>query len=293
MRGVMTKVLFVDDEPDIELLTKQKYRKQVAEGVFDVLFALNGEEALQVINENPDLEVVVTDINMPQMDGLVLLDKLKEANPAIKTIVVSAYGDTNMLRAAMNKGAYDFVTKPINFTELGTLIETTLGLCRNIKTPLYTYQLHLAAAFPHRLDLNYPHQRAMVLWDAFELDKEHLIAFGVSALPSPIPSELAITIIHGLLRASLQENPELSLEAFEKKLSLINPSLKAHLLISQYNKNTHAFSFRTNGEFKVTHRVGQDEISLKPSQTALLNLGDVVTLEEMDSGTSLSLSCLK
>lgn len=289
----MSKVLFVDDEPDIELLTKQKYRKQVAEGVFNVLFALNGEEALQIIKENPDLQVVITDINMPQMDGLVLLDKLKEANPAIKTIVVSAYGDTNTLRAAMNKGAYDFVTKPINFTELGTLIETTLGLCRSNKKPLYTYQLHLAASFPPRLDLNYPHQLAMVLWDAFERDKEHLIAFGVSVLPSPIPSELAISIIHGLLRTSLQENPELSLEAFEKKLSLVTPSLKAYLLISQYHKGTHAFSFRTNGEFKVTHRVEDNEASLYPSQTALLNLGDVVTLEETVSSTSFSLSCLK
>ena len=289
----MTKVLFVDDEPDIELLTKQKYRKQVAEGVFDVLFALNGEEALQVIKENPDLEVVVTDINMPQMDGLVLLDRLKEANPAIKTIVVSAYGDTHMLRSAMNKGAYDFVTKPINYTELGTLIETTLGLCRSNKTPLYTYQLHLAAAFPPRLDLNYLHQRAMVLWDAFERDKEHLMAFGASVLPSPIPSELAVSIAHGLLRASLQENPELSLEEFERKLALINPSLKAHILISQYHKGTHAFSFRTNGEYKVSHRTGQDETALKPFQTALLNLGDVATLEETASGTSLSLSCLQ
>ncbi|MBX9786151.1 MAG: response regulator [Alphaproteobacteria bacterium] len=289
----MTKVLFVDDEPDIELLTKQKYRKQVAEGVFDVLFALNGEEALQVIKENPDLEVVVTDINMPQMDGLVLLDKLKEANPAIKTIVVSAYGDTNMLRAAMNKGAYDFVTKPINFTELGTLIETTLDLCRNSKTPLYTYQLLLAASFLPRLDLNYPHHQAMVLWDAFELDKEHLIAFGVSVLPSPLPSELAVSISHGLLRASLQENPELSLDAFDRKLALVNPSLKAHVLISQYHKGTHAFFYHTHGEYKVSHRTGQDETALQPSQTALLSLGDVVTLEEAASGTSLSLSCLK
>jgi len=289
----MTKVLFVDDEPDIELLTKQKYRKQVAEGIFDVLFALNGEEALQVIKENPDLEVVVTDINMPQMDGLVLLDRLKEVNPAIKTIVVSAYGDTNMLRSAMNKGAYDFVTKPINYTELGTLIETTLGLCRNNKMPLFTYQLHLATAFPPRLDLNYPHQRAMVLWDAFERDKEHLIAFGVSVLPSPIPSELAVSIIHGLLRTSLHESLEISLEEFEKKLALVNPSLKAHVLISQYHKGTHAFSFRANGEYKVSHRTGQDETALQPSQTALLNLGDVVTLEEVASGTSLSLSCLQ
>ncbi|KAB2833236.1 MAG: response regulator, partial [Caedimonadaceae bacterium] len=267
----------------------QKYRKQVAEGVFDVLFALNGEEALQVIKENPDLEVVVTDINMPQMDGLVLLDKLKETNPAIKAIVVSAYGDTNMLRAAMNKGAYDFVTKPINFTELGILIETTLGLCKNNKTPLYTYQLHLAATFPPCMNLNYPHQRAMILWDAFELDKEHLVSLGVSALLSPIPNELAVGIIHGLLRASLQENPELSLKEFERKLSFINPSLKAHLLISQYHKGTHTFSFHTNGEYKVSHRTGQQgEMALKPSRTTLLNFGDVVTLEEAISGTSLS-----
>ena len=197
----MAKILFVDDEPDIELLTKQKYRKQIANGAFELFFALNGEEALHIIKNTPDLKVMVTDINMPQMDGLVLLDKVKEANPRIKTIVLSAYGDTQTLRTAMNKGAYDFVTKPINFTELGTLIEKTLTQCKEEPIPLFTYQLILASAFPKRVDLNSPHQKTFVLWDAFDFDKEHLLSFALSVLPSPLPIELATTAAHSLLRS--------------------------------------------------------------------------------------------
>src|SRR3990167_1240510 len=226
----MAKILFVDDEPDIELLTKQKYRKQIANGAFELFFALNGEEALHIIKNTPDLKVMVTDINMPQMDGLVLLDKVKEANPRIKTIVLSAYGDTQNLRTAMNKGAYDFVTKPINFTELGTLIEKTLTQCKEEPIPLFTYQLILASAFPKRVDLNSPHQKTFVLWDAFDFDKEHLLSFALSVLPSPLPIELATTAAHSLLRSSLGENPNLSLKEFEKKLSTINPALIANTI---------------------------------------------------------------
>src|SRR3990167_8238998 len=192
----MAKVLFVDDEPDIELLARQKFRKQVADGDFELLFALNGEEALDVIKTTPDLAVIVTDINMPQMDGLALLEKVKEANPAVKTIILSAYGDTHTLRSAMNKGAYDFVTKPINFTELGTLIEATLKHSKDDISPLYTYQLILADSLPARVDLNIPHQRTPVLWDAFDLDKDHILAFGLSLLPSCLPIDLAITATH-------------------------------------------------------------------------------------------------
>lgn len=289
----MAKILFVDDEPDIELLTQQKYRKQVAEGVFELFYALNGQEALEIIKHTPDIKVIITDINMPHMDGLVLLDKVKEVNPGIKTIVLSAYGDTKTLRSAMNKGAYDFVTKPINFTELGDLIEETLAHCKDSHPPLFTYQLVLASAFPQRVDLNSPHQKAFVLWDAFDFDKEHLLSFGISVLPSLFPIELATTAAHSLLRSLLDENPELSLKDFEKKLSCINPALKAYALISQYHKKTHAFSFRTNGEFKATHISGEEKVDLDPSQTALLNLGDVIHLEHTFSGSSLSLSCIE
>lgn len=289
----MAKILFVDDEPDIELLTQQKYRKQIAEGVFELLYALNGQEALNIIKNTPDIKVMITDINMPQMDGLVLLDKVKEVNPCIKTIVLSAYGDTQTLRSAMNKGAYDFVTKPINFTELGDLIEKTLTHCNETQPPLFTYQLILASAFPKRIDLNSPHQKAFVLWDAFDFDKEHLLSFAISILPSLFPIELATTAAHSLLRSSLDENSELSFIDFEKKLSRINPVLKAYALISQYHKKTHAFSFRTNGEFKAMHVSGEEKVDLDASEIALLNLGDVIHLEHTFSGSSLSLSCIE
>ena len=199
-----------------------------------------------------------------------------------------------------NHNAFDYLGREFHitfFAPLGISTDaepsamTVVNLIKRIKKE--KIHVMLAATFPPYMNLNYPHQRAMILWDAFELDKERLISLGVSALLSPIPNELAVGIIHGLLRASLQENPELSLKEFERKLSLINPSLKAHLLISQYHKGTHTFSFHTNGEYKVNHRTGQDETTLKPSQTSLLNLGDIITLEETASGASLSLSCLK
>ncbi len=123
----MAKVLLVDDEPDIELLATQKFRKQIASGMFELLFAQNGREALDMIKQDPEIAVVVSDVNMPEMDGLTLLDKLKEINPSVKTIVVTAYGDTKTLQAAMNKGAVDFETKPINFNTLGESIERVLN----------------------------------------------------------------------------------------------------------------------------------------------------------------------
>jgi DNA-binding NtrC family response regulator len=123
----MAKVLLVDDEPDIELLAKQKFRKQIASGTFEILFAQNGREALDMVRGDPEIAVVVSDVNMPEMDGLTLLDKLKEINPAVKTIVVTAYGDTNTINAAMDKGAVDFETKPINFNTLGESIERVLN----------------------------------------------------------------------------------------------------------------------------------------------------------------------
>jgi len=87
----MAKILIVDDEPDIELLAKQKFRKQISNGTFELLFAQNGQEALDLIKKQSNISVVVSDVNMPQMDGLTLIDKLKQVSPTTKTIIVSAY----------------------------------------------------------------------------------------------------------------------------------------------------------------------------------------------------------
>ncbi len=121
------KILVVDDEIDLEPLVRQKFRRQIREGVYDFLFAFNGLEALAKLLEYPEIGIILSDINMPEMDGLTLLTKLKELkNPGLKTVIVSAYGDMDNIRTAMNRGAFDFVTKPVNFEDLEITINKTL-----------------------------------------------------------------------------------------------------------------------------------------------------------------------
>jgi len=114
----------VDDEPDMEMLIRQKFRRQIRGGEYDFIFAINGLEALTKMVENPDVSLILSDINMPEMDGLTLLTKLNELkNPTLRTVIVSAYGDMENIRTAMNRGAYDFATKPIDFEDLEITIK--------------------------------------------------------------------------------------------------------------------------------------------------------------------------
>ena len=129
-------ILVVDDEPDLEALVLQKFRHQIREGTIAFLFARDGVEALAALKANDGIDLVVTDINMPRMDGLSLLQKLQEGDEHISTIIVSAYGDMTNIRTAMNRGAFDFVTKPIDFLDLETTIAKTIrhiGLLREAR----------------------------------------------------------------------------------------------------------------------------------------------------------------
>jgi adenylate cyclase len=119
-------ILVVDDEPDLELLVSHKFRRQIRNGVYSFLFAGDGEQALCVLRESPTVDLILSDINMPRMDGLTLLRKLKAVDAELRAIVVSAYGDMANIRTAMNLGAVDFVTKPIDFEGLTATIERTL-----------------------------------------------------------------------------------------------------------------------------------------------------------------------
>jgi adenylate cyclase len=119
-------ILVVDDEPDLEALVLQKFRRQIREGTVAFVFAHDGLEALQKIDAHPDVDMVVSDINMPRMDGLSLLAKLQEADDKKSTIIVSAYGDMSNIRTAMNRGAFDFLTKPIDFSDLEATIDKTI-----------------------------------------------------------------------------------------------------------------------------------------------------------------------
>lgn len=123
----MAKILVADDEPDLEALIKQKFRKKIRENSYEFVFAENGKDALEKLEDNPDVDIVLSDINMPEMDGLTFLTHLKESNSLIKAVIVSAYGDMENIRTAMNRGAFDFITKPINFEDLAVTMDKTIS----------------------------------------------------------------------------------------------------------------------------------------------------------------------
>jgi adenylate cyclase len=128
-----SKILVVDDEPDLELLISQRFRRDIRDGTFIFRFARDGQEALDTLQAEPDIELVLSDINMPGMDGLVLLSRLRENTAMVKAVIVSAYGDMANIRTAMNRGAFDFLTKPIDFTDLDLTIHKTLTEIRQLR----------------------------------------------------------------------------------------------------------------------------------------------------------------
>jgi adenylate cyclase len=120
------KILAVDDEADFELLIRQRFRRQVRAGEFELRFARHGEEALAALAAEPDIDLMLLDINMPVMDGLTLLAELRQRQSPVRAIIVSAYGDMTNIRTAMNRGAFDFVTKPVDLNDLQITMRKTL-----------------------------------------------------------------------------------------------------------------------------------------------------------------------
>ena len=121
------KILVVDDEPDLEPLVLQRMRRRIRSGQYSFVFAQNGVEALDRLREEENIDMVISDINMPQMDGLTLLEQIPKVDPNVRSIIISAYGDMKNIRTAMNRGAFDFVTKPLDFDDLQITIDRTLA----------------------------------------------------------------------------------------------------------------------------------------------------------------------
>ena len=120
------KILVVDDEPDLEDLVKQRMRREIRSGRYSFVFARNGVEALERLKANNDIDIVITDINMPEMDGLTLLEQIPAYDPKLRCVIVSAYGDMKNIRTAMNRGAFDFLNKPIDFEDLRLTIDKSI-----------------------------------------------------------------------------------------------------------------------------------------------------------------------
>ena len=153
-------ILVVDDEPDLEPLIKQRMRPHIRSGQYSFLFASDGNEAVDILSEDGRIDMVVTDINMPGMDGLTLLGRISAINPDIKSIVVSAYGDMGNIRTAMNRGAFDFVTKPLDFKDFEVTIERTQAHIAQWKEALQSRDRLIA--LQNQLDLANNMQQAIL-----------------------------------------------------------------------------------------------------------------------------------
>ena len=193
-------MLVVDDEPDLELLLRQKFRRAIRKGELAITFATDGRDALACLEKDPTLEIVLTDINMPGMDGLTLLRHIQELERLLKVVVVSAYGDISNIRTAMNRGAFDFIVKPIDFEDLQTTVDRThrelVALRKSLETEKQYHQvqrdLEIASriqqsvlpttfpAFPGRADFDLYATLIPALevggdlYDFFLLDEHHL-----------------------------------------------------------------------------------------------------------------------
>jgi sigma-B regulation protein RsbU (phosphoserine phosphatase) len=219
------KILFVDDEPDLEPLILQKFRKRIRDGELELSFAQNGEEALGKLLEDDEIEIVFSDINMPVMDGLTLLTRIGALNRTLKTIIVSAYDDMQNIRAAMNRGAFDFLTKPIDFQDFEQTLSKTKTELQSIrdshiqKEQLIELQGELSVAsriqqsilpciFP--VTPEYEIFAAMLparlvggdFYDFFTLDP-HRVAFAVGDVSGKgVPAAIFMAVCRTLLRAT-------------------------------------------------------------------------------------------
>jgi two-component system, response regulator, stage 0 sporulation protein F len=110
-------ILIVDDEPDVAELFRQRFRHEARQGTYVLHFAASGEEALDMLANDiePQLIVILSDINMPGMDGLALLQEVKRRFPGLPVMMVTAYGDEERRRRASEYGAAEFITKPVDF----------------------------------------------------------------------------------------------------------------------------------------------------------------------------------
>ena len=224
------KILSVDDEMDLELLLTQYFRREIRKGEYEFKFAHNGLEALTILLKEKDFDIILSDINMPEMDGLTLLTKINEMqNPALKCIMVSAYGDMGNIRQAMNNGAFDFATKPIDLDDLRLTIEKAIEHIQYIKTmqkehtQLESIKGDLAVAreiqqailprifppFPenaHQLDIAASMNAAKDVggdfYDFFRIDDEHIGFVIADVSGKGVPAAIFMAVSRTLIRAT-------------------------------------------------------------------------------------------
>ena len=223
------KILSVDDEAPLELLMKQYFRRKIRNGAYEFFFAHNGLEALSILYNHPDIEIVLSDINMPEMDGLTLLAKVNEMrNPALRVIMVSAYGDMKNIREAMNNGAFDFATKPIDMDDLSLTIEKAIAqinyvhesmkehaqlesLKNDLTTARDIQQYILPRVFPpfpeytDKVDIYASMEAAKDIggdfYDFFRIDDDHIALVVADVCGKGIPAALFMAVSRTIIRS--------------------------------------------------------------------------------------------
>jgi len=206
----MAKILVVDDEADLEMLVKQKFRKKIRENVYEFIFAQNGEEALQKVSEHPDLDIILSDINMPIMDGLTLLSRLPEANPLLKAVMVSAYGDMQNIRTAMNRGAFDFVCKPVDFDDLDLTMEKTIIHVKQLQETIKAIkENNILRMYVDDNVLNFmtnkEFESSLLKNELLEATVVFIDVCGFTAITEQIPANTVVTLLNGIFDKIVKE----------------------------------------------------------------------------------------
>jgi phosphoserine phosphatase RsbU/P len=295
------KILVVDDEPDLEVLIRQRFRKQIRDDELHFEFAQNGVQALQKLDEHQDISVILSDINMPEMDGLTLLEKVGERNnPGIKSVIISAYGDMENIRTAMNRGAFDFLTKPIDFADLERTVQKTMQQLEIIRhalkarDELVAVQRDLSTAtriqqsllpktfppFPNRPEVDVYAEMLTAkevggdFYDFYFIDEDRL-AFAVGDVSGKgIPAAIYMAVCRTLLKAIAYQivNPG---EVLRKLNTLLIPESDAATFVTVFygvlNIHTGEVQFSNGGHNLPYHVRSTGEVDQLPmSDGALL-----------------------
>ncbi len=206
----MAKILVVDDETDLEFLVKQKFRRKIRENVYEFVFAQNGAEALEKLEQHPDFDIVLSDINMPVMDGLTLLNRLAEANPMVKAIIVSAYGDMENIRTAMNRGAFDFVCKPVDFEDLDVTMEKTISHVRQLQETFRAIrENNILKMYVDETVLNFmahkEFESSLLRNETLEASVMFIDICGFTAITENVPANTVVNLINNLFDKIVKE----------------------------------------------------------------------------------------
>ena len=298
MDDAKVKILVVDDEVDLKQLMLQQMRREVRQGRYTFEFVYNGAEALDRLRENDQYDIVLSDINMPVMDGLTLLSQIPDVNPNVRAVMVSAYGDMENIRTAMNRGAFDFVTKPIDFSDLKVTVERTvenLMLWREAlssRDKLIAIQHELSVAekmqrsilpktFPVSADYDiYAHMVAASsvggdFFDVYELDDGRVGVVIADVSDKGVPAAMFMMASRTLLKAcaGTSDSPAKVLARVNQMLSRENDSMTfVTLLYGIYDPATKEFVYSNGGHNRpILVRPGRATELLEP--TAGIALG--------------------